>query len=179
MCEIDWPELRSWATLFIAIIGIVVAYHELKSNTNQRRTDNSFKYIDMFHENISELQIQKWEMVFQGSYDRGSKTGFSNGHRIIEYSELFSEGPFDHGAVDKMCEIFDLIAEAIENRQVEFRLVYFELGQYMEHNYKWLMTFEENENKHINNKFRQFIKLMNKSKEKRGIWSHKTISYYG
>jgi len=175
---LNCEEVRNWILLILAIAGFYVAYKGLVDNTNQRKTENSFRYVDLFYNTISKEDMELWKVVYRGSYDRGSETGFlSTNANIVEYVDLFTEGAFDKGTVDRMSEVFELIAEAIRDNKVDFRLIYFELGQFMIHNYNWLNVIQKSDKSFVDEKFGLYLKLM-KDKDRYKNWRYKTIYYY-
>ncbi len=105
MDSIDWAETRNWLYLVFLICGFWVAYNEFKSNTRQKQTENSFKYIELFYKSLKEDDIDNWTNVYWGSYDRGSVDGFSFGDEgDFKYIDVFTEGPPENGCIDRMAE---------------------------------------------------------------------------
>lgn len=54
------------------------------------------------------------------------------------FSDLFTEGPYDEGAVERMAEVFDLIGYEFRRGTIDLRSIYFQLGQLMDTVYSWL-----------------------------------------
>lgn len=141
-------EVRNWITLVLAVIGGCIAIWTYLGNQKQRRLENSFRLIVLFKESLREEDIEAWKNIFHAASEpAGAKKGYLveviDGKRVQRpLSDLFSEGPPDNGAVERMAEFFDLISSQALNETIEMRLVYFQLGQLMDTVHSWLTSID-------------------------------------
>lgn len=142
-------EVRNWLTLILAVAGGFTTIKTYLGNQKQRRLENSFRLITMFNESLHEGDLEAWiEMFHATSEPAGAEDGHFVYSAVVGFSEqrplsnLFSEGPPDNGAVERMAELFELISFEAINNTIEFRIVYFQLGQLMNTVYCWLTKID-------------------------------------
>jgi hypothetical protein len=186
MCELDWTEIRHWLTLAIATGAGIISYITYWSAQRQRRLENSFRMIKLFNDSIEGDDIARWEKVFHGAFEAAeiNTVSFyllSDEEEAIEYnfSDLFTEGPPDDGAIARMVQVFDLIGHAALNKSIDAKVVYFQLGQIMESTHLWLSTIEdEGDNKSfLQANFPAFDTMMRKYSFSRKKWPMRMYTY--
>jgi hypothetical protein len=126
-------EIRGWLTVVLSIFGFTVAYRTYLNNQKQRRLENSFKLISLFKESLQKEDIEIWKWIFISSSEpSGVKEGFFRaGHygdyfykclekrdedtdsqpfitKEFPFSDLFTEGSPDGGAIQRIAELLDL-----------------------------------------------------------------------
>jgi len=197
-------ETRLWLTLGLATAGAILAYRTYRAGARQRRLENSFKMIDLFGRVVSNRDLELWGLVFERSGEPApAKRGHfverfgGEGERCepfrrsvlppegevlhedevnTPFSDLFSEGAPDDGAVERMAEVFDLIGyEALEGT-LDLRIVYFELGQLMDTVHSWLETIPEDEAGSFFRHFPSFHKLYT-SRRIDASWTRRTHAH--
>ncbi|WP_338438745.1 hypothetical protein [Synechococcus elongatus] len=149
MLSVDiFAEIRGWLILVLSVIGGFISLRTFIENQKQRRIENSLRLVVMFKESLLENDIQEWKKMFHSTSEiAGAKKGFYviliNRQRIqLPLSNLFAEGPPDHGAIKRMAELFDLISYQMLNNKLDNRLIYFQLGQLMNTVHSWLEKIE-------------------------------------
>lgn len=141
-------EIRNWFAFILAVVGGFITIQTYLGNQKQRRLENSFRLVAMFRESLQEKDIEAWKNIFHATSEpAGAEEGYLvtaiNGKRLQRpLSDLFSEGPPDNGAVERMAEFFDLIGSEALNETIEVRLVYFQPGQLMDTTYSWLTLID-------------------------------------
>lgn len=138
-------EIREWIKFAVIFIGSAIALRTYIVFQRQRKLDNSLKLIDLFFANLEENDIEEWKNIFHASSEpSGAKNGYfhSKCGQQIPFDSLFSEGPEDNGAVDRIIQQIDLISLEILKGTVDARYVYSRIGQLMETTHKWLGTSE-------------------------------------
>ncbi|MUL35746.1 hypothetical protein [Gloeocapsopsis dulcis] len=185
--EVDITEFRNWLTFSLTFFGGYIALKTYLNNQKQRKLENSFRIILMFRKSLHEGDIQAWEKIFHATSE---SVGAERGHfveiiddesRQIPLSYLFSEGAPDNGAVGRMADLFELISSEVLNKTVEFRVVYFQLGQLMDTTYYWLRFIDnpyEEYTSFLEKHYPCFTRLYNKHQidEK---WAKRMYAYIG
>ena len=175
-------EIRNWLTLSSAIVGGSITIRSYLNTQKQRRLENSFRLLTLFKESLHEEDLDAWMWIFRATSEpAGAKDGYmclagSSEQRPL--SDLFSEGPPDNGAIERMAELFDLISFEALNNTIEFRMVYFQLGQLMNTVYLWLGKIDSfhGENAFIEENYPNFARLyQKKSIDER--WATKTYTH--
>lgn len=141
-------EIRNWLTLGLAVVGGFVTIQTYLNAQKQRRLENSFRLLKLFNELLDTEDISAWKFIFHATSEpAGAKDGYmvvviDNRFEQLPLSDLFSEGTPDNGAIERMAELFDLIAFEATKNTIEFRVVYFQLGQLMNSVHLWLTKIE-------------------------------------
>lgn len=71
-------------------------------------------------------------------------TGTKPGHFVSEdgrqtpFSALYTEGPSDTGAIDRIAQVLDLVSEQALKRTLNLRIFYRDYGQLMDTIHSWL-----------------------------------------
>ena len=172
-------EIREWIKFAVILIGSSIALRTYIISQRQRRLDNSLKLIDLFFDNLEENDIEEWKQIFHASSESsGAKPGYFNSKcgQQIPFDSLFSEGPEDNGAIDRIIQQIDLISLEILNGTVDARYVYSRIGQIMETTHKWLGS---SDNSVVHMHFPSFSKVMRKKQSKFNSWPSKTYVYCG
>lgn len=144
-------EIRNWLAFIFTAVGGFIAIRTYLSNQKQRRLENSFRLIAMFKESLHEDDIKAWRSIFQSSSEpAGAKDGYfvdlvDEQYYQRPFSDLFSEGSPDKGAIERMAEFFDLISYEALNETIDLRLIYFQIGQLMDTTYSWLEKIDSPE----------------------------------
>ena len=179
-------EIRNWFTLALAVIGGFITIRTFISNQRQRRLENIFRLITVFKESLHEEDIQAWQNIFHAcSEPAGAKEGF-----LVEYidcqrlqrplSALFSEGPPDNGAIERMAELFDLISSEAVKETIELRIVYFQLGQLMDTIHSWLRKIDNPYGKEsFLEKNYPYFDILYKKKLINRKWAKRTYTHIG
>lgn len=135
-------EIRNWLTLCLAVAGGFVTIQTYLNTQKQRRLENSFRLLELFNESLETGDIGAWKWIFHATSE---PAGVEDGYMFLggtseqrPLSDLFSEGTPDNGAIERMAELFDLISFEALNKTIEFRVIYFQLGQLMNSVHLWL-----------------------------------------
>jgi hypothetical protein len=181
-----FPEIRNWLTFIFAVVGGFIAIQTYLGNQKQRRLENSFRLVVMFRESLHEKDIEAWKNIFHATSEpSGAEKGYLV--KVIDekrlkrpLSDLFSEGSPDNGAVERMAELFDLISSEALNETIEFRLVYFQLGQLMDTTHSWLTLIDNpyGEGTFLEERYPQFDRLYKKRLIDRR-WAKRTYTHAG
>jgi hypothetical protein len=180
---IDLRDIREWISLAFIIIGGSIALRTFIINQRQRKLENSFRMIDLINRSISKEDINNWHKVFIASSELA---GANYGHFLDEkrnqrpFSDMFSEGNyFDQGAIERFCELFNLVGYEYLKGTIDLRIIYFEFGQYLSTIYDWVSSIN------VDDKHKDFMKsnysyyhrmYQNNLKAFRSL-PHKTISH--
>ncbi len=139
-------ELRGWLMLCLGVVGGAVGLLTYHRGQNQRKLENSFRMIQLFRDSISNDDFEEWiELFHAASEPAGAKHGcfVSEGGQQIPFRALYAEGPPDNGAIDRISQVFDLVAEQARKRTLDLRIFYHEYGQLMDTIHAWLSTISE------------------------------------
>ncbi|MAN53213.1 MULTISPECIES: hypothetical protein [unclassified Marinimicrobium] len=134
-------EIRGWLMLGLGVIGGVVALLTYSRGQNQRRLENSFRMIQLFRDSIPTQDFEQWIKLFHAASEpAGAKPGHfvSEDGRQIPFSALYTEGPPDDGAIDRIAQVLDLVSEQALKRTLDLRIFYHEYGQLMDTIHSWL-----------------------------------------
>lgn len=179
-------EVRNWLAFVLAVVVGFIAIQTYLGNQKQRRLENSFRLVVMFRESLHERDIEAWKNIFHATSEpAGAKKGYLveviDGKRLQRpLSDLFSEGPPDSGAVERMAEFFDLISSEALNEAIEIRLVYFQLGQLMDTTHSWLTIIDNpyGEGTFLEEHYPHFDRLYKKKLINRR-WAKRTYTHIG
>jgi hypothetical protein len=185
--QIDIAEIRSWITVMLAVTGGFIGIRQYKASQKQRRLENSFRMIDLFVRSVKEGDIDEWRGIFHGASEpSGAKPGYFNHVSDdvvyeLSFSDLFTEGPPDNGAIERMAEVFDLIGYSVKEQAIDLRVIYFELGQIMDTVHSWLATIDSQwENKSfLEAYYPHYNYLYTKLKVNEKQWPRKTYDHIG
>tara|TARA_R110000822_G_scaffold4883_8_gene20922 strand:+ start:6463 stop:7011 length:549 start_codon:yes stop_codon:yes gene_type:complete len=134
-------EIRGWLMLGLGLIGGVVALLTYARGQNQRRLENSFRMIQLFRDSIPTQDFEQWIKLFHAASEpAGAKSGHfvsEDGHQT-PFSALYTEGPPDEGAIDRIAQVLDLVSEQALKRTLDLRIFYHEYGQLMDTIHSWL-----------------------------------------
>lgn len=170
-------EIREWIKFFVLIIGGCLALRTYIVSQRQKRLDNSLKLLEIFFDNLEENDLIEWKRIFMGSSEpSGAKQGYfhSSYNQQIPFDSLFSEGPDDKGAINRIVQQLDLIAYDALKGTIDTRFIYSRLGQLMNTTYRW---FGDGEKSIIAVHYPHFNKLMKKCDNKFKGWPTKVYSY--
>jgi len=180
---IDFKDVRAWVTFAFLIIGGSIALRTFLINQRQRKLDNSFRMIDLINRSLSQDDISNWQKVFFASSE---SAGAKHGHFLDEkgnqrpFSDMFSEGNyFDQGAIERFCELFNLVGYEYKKRTIDLRIIYFEFGQYMDTVYGWVTSIDS-EVKHsdfVKVHYPSFSQMYQKNLKLFQSLPHKTIAH--
>ena len=169
-------EIREWIKFFIIIIGGAIALRTYVVSQRQRRLDNSMKLLDIFFSGLEENDLSEWKRIFMNSSEpSGVKKGyfFSKNKQEIPFSSLFSEGPDDNGAIDRIVHQIDLVSYEALRGTADVRFIYSQIGQLINTTHRWF----GGEKSLISEHFPHFDKLVAKYKKKSSNWPRKVYSY--
>ena len=178
-------EIRNWLTLCLAVAGGFITIQTYLNTQKQRRLENSFRLLKLFNESLHEGDLEAWIEMFHATSE---PTGVTDGYFVYSpvvgaleersLSDLFSEGPPDNGAIERMTELFDLISFEALNNTIDFRVVYFQLGQLMDSVYMWLTKVESlyEKGSFVENNYPNFARLY-KEKLIDKEWATKTYTH--
>ena len=139
-------EIRNWIALAAAILGGLIALKAFVMGQRQRRLENTLSLIEMFYKSRDPGDIDEWKRIFWASSEpSGAEPGhfvqvFDGETEQTPYEYLFSEGPPDNGAIGRMVEFFDFVAQQAMEKSIDLRVLYFELGQLMDSTHQWVLT---------------------------------------
>ena len=186
MCEMS-AEIRNWLTFILAILVGSITIRTYLDTQKQRRLENSFRLLKLFNESLHEGDLEAWIEMFHATSE---PTGVTDGYFVYSpvvdsfeqrpLSDLFSEGTPDNGAIERMAELFELISFEALNNTIEFRIVYFKLGQLMDNVHLWLTKIDslDGEDSFIKECYPNFANLY-KKKVIDERWSTKTYTHIG
>ena len=172
--------IREWISFCFLIVGGSIALRTYVINQRQRRLENSFRLINFFKESLQENDIEEWRKMFYAVFDA------KDGHYVSEekgeqpLSDLFDVPPPDNGATARMAEQFELLSQEILVNTVNLKLVYFELGQFMNYVHQWLKSIDNSDRKKpfIEEYFQNFDKMYKRNSKKFEKWSYKSYASY-
>lgn len=170
-------EIREWVKFALIIVGLIIALRTYIVSQRQRRLENSLKLIELFFNNLQEGDIASWKQLFiNSSESSGSGRGgyISDNGNDMPFSDLFSEGPDDGGALERIAEQIDLISYEILQKSIDARVIYSQLGQLFHGTYGWL---KEIDSSFLPDYYPSFYKIMNKYKHSFSKWPCKTFSH--
>jgi len=175
-------EIREWVQFISLLIGGTITIQTYRGNQRQRRLENSLRLIKLFQKSLQQGDIEEWRKIFLGSSE---PTGVRPGHFLDSqnqerpFTDLFSEGASDNGAIERIAEQFELISYEVLDKTLDLRLLYFHLGQLMDTTYEWLQMVENplNSSSFISEYFPYFDKMYRKNQEKFKNWSRKTYAH--
>ncbi len=170
-------EIREWTKFVVIIIGSIIALRTYLLSQKQRRLENSLKLIEIFKDNLQENDINEWKKVFINSSEpSGAKNNhfYSKDSQQLPFSSLFSEGPDDNGATERIIEQIDLISYEIIQGTIDVRIIYSRIGQLMNSTYLW---FGKNEASLISTHYPYFNKVMKKHSSNFKKWPTKTYTH--
>lgn len=191
--DINWIEIIEMLKSLVIIVGGVIGLYTYRNQQKQRRIDNSFKTLEHFAKNINQEDIETWEEIVRRSYEScGAELGYfvtydkNEKIELVSFSTLFAtEGKrlyvpdFTQGnsafyidAIRRMAEQFNLIGYQYISKNIDFNIIYFELGQLMDNIYNWIDKIDDLEHKNFVTKqwFPYFIKMYkNTAKERENL----------
>ena len=176
-------EFRDWITFLFVIIGGSLALRTYIVNQRQRKLDNSLRLLERFWSAIDTEDLGSWEDIFRASSDCA---GATEGNYVSASSEqsslssLFSEGPADQGATDRIAQELNIICQEILENTVNPRIIYHELGQLIDVIFGWLSVIDKQNHEMPNllgDHFKAFDKVCKKYRKKFKKWYHKIIVY--
>ena len=170
-------EIREWIKFSFIVIGGLLALRTYIISQRQRRLENSLKLVDIFFSNLEPDDLKEWRRIFINSSEpSGAKKGFffSRSNQQIPFEDLFSEGPDDNGAIDRIVQQLDLISYEALKGTVDVKFIYSRLGQLMNTTYSWFSGEKESI---IAVHYPHFNKLMRKYSNKFKKWPTKVYSY--
>ncbi|MBX7148734.1 hypothetical protein K1X76_06570 [bacterium] len=159
---------QDWLKTSLLIIGAIIAYKTYVTAQGQRKLENSLKLIDLFYSSLKKEDIEEWKKIFQGSSE---SSGASHGHFMhaegmdiheLPFSSLFAEGPIDQGATDRMAQILNLIASEILDGKCDQKIIYYELGQFINSISNWLEVIPDEFNLNFLEKNFSYLYKINK-----------------
>lgn len=142
-------EVRGWTLLLFAVVGGVITLLAYRQNQKQRRLENSFRFLGLFKEMISDADRTAWIELFHSTSDpAGAPIGFfvsmeDEAEQEISLDLLFAEGPPDQGAIQRMTEFFEMIALEDKDHTINLRVAYYHLGHYMDKIREWILSFPD------------------------------------
>ena len=132
-----------------AVVGGVVTLLAYRHNQKQRRLENSFRFLGLFKEMISDADRAAWIDLFHATSE---PSGARNGYLVsmekkvrqeVPLDSLFAEGPPDKGAVQRMMEFFEMIALEEDDHTINLRVLYYHIGHYMDTIREWILSFPD------------------------------------
>ena len=174
---VNFEELRNWVSFAFLIIGGTIAIRAFILNQRQRKLENSFRLIELCKNSLSDNDRLSWHQIFIASSEpAGAKPGhFVDENKVqIPFSQLFSEGEFiAQGAIERYCELFDLIGYEYLRGTVDIRPFYFEFGQYLVSIHYWVSSIDDG--RFIKSHYPYFYELFETNKAKFHKLPHKTV----
>ncbi|WP_281223598.1 hypothetical protein [Photobacterium sanguinicancri] len=161
-------------TLIIGI-GSIVALKTYIAGQRQRKLENSLKMLDLFHSNLRDEDIERWVSIFQSSSEpAGAKPKhFINAQgQQTPLSYLFSEGPEDLGATDRITDQLNLLCHHMLKGTLDISVIYSNIGQLMSTIYFWYKDGD-----FLKNHYPDFEKFMRKKQRSLKKIPTKTICY--
>lgn len=148
MIEINWSEFREWSELALACTGGAIALITYRQSVKQQRIDNAMKMTQWFHSFNDQEALDCWFDLLHSSCDsagagRGCYLDKVWGSRPLdEYFEITSP---DGGKINKMTDCFEVICYEINQKTIDARFVWFEIGQLLSAVYSWLQAMKIHE----------------------------------
>mgnify|MGYP003644496619 CR=1 FL=1 len=167
-------EIREWVTLLLVVGGVLIAWRTYRASLRQQRLENSFKMLDIFESNLRDDDLEKWMEIFRGSSEgtRITPGNFYFGGSEFRFTDLFSEGPPDDGAVSRILDQLELICLEANAKTVELRVIYSHIGQVMRHVYGMI---KDDPNSSFSFTCPNFLKVMKSEQKMFHMWSTRTI----
>lgn len=175
-------EIRNWVTLTLAVVGGFITLRSYIRSQQQRRLENGLRMVALFFDSLQPNDLERWQEVFHASSEAA---GAKHGHFVVHsgvqniqrpFLDLFSEGPSDDGAVERMAELFDLIAGEVKAGSVDLRVVYFQLGQLMGTVYHWLATMDGEDGRGMLGSLYPNLQWLFQSGRIKNHWSSRTYT---
>jgi len=141
METLDITELRGWLTLLLGMIAGSIALLTYSRGQNQRRLENSFRMIQLFRDSVPSEDFDQWVKMFHAASE---PAGAQHGCFVLDdgaqvpFAALYTEGPPDNGAIDRISQVLDLVAEQALKGTLDLRIFYHEYGQLMDTIHYWL-----------------------------------------
>ena len=176
----SFEELRNWVSFLFLIVGGGIAIRTFILNQRQRKLENSFRLVDLCKQTLTQDDLIGWHTIHvKSSEQAGAKTGFfvDEKKKQIPFSDLFGAGEFlAQGAIERICELFNLVGYEYLNGTVDIRLFYFEYGQYMSTTYYWVSNVDGNTD-FVKLHYPYFHKMYIKNEKRFRALPYKTISH--
>lgn len=138
-------EIRNWLLLFTAMIGSFIAINTFIKNLQQRKIENTYRYLDFIRAHITDTHINRFVELFHAN--NPIVTSFDEFHfpdgRKESVVDMFSEGGCGNGEIHNMIELFNLISPQLIKEQINVDLVWYEYGQMMDKFYGWTKQLEK------------------------------------
>ncbi len=199
LMDIKWIELIEFIKSLVIIFGGVIGLYTYLNQQNQRRIDNSFKTLEYFAKNISKTDIGTWEEIVSKSYEgTGAKPGYfivfgkekkrkqvplstlfyTEGKRLIIYDSSQENSILYVDAIRRITEQLNIIGYQYISKNIDFKIIYFELGQLIDIIYAWIDTINDPEHKNFVTEewFPDFIKMYNNTVKQREKLPKKTFT---
>lgn len=176
----------------IAVISsFVIACFTLRNQINQNRINNAYALINRFHQMAKSEDIELLRQIVLSSYEgTGANSGYfvsfdeqNNIYQNPIWSLFIQEGrgclikgklttneekirDIELGGVRNLAELLELIAYEIVQGQVEFRIVYYEIGEIINTINRFIEVSSENDNaikeEDIKRRFKNLRKIQRK-----------------
>ncbi len=142
----DLKDMREWISFILLVIGGSIALRTFILNQRQRKLENSFRLIELFNRSLRDDDLSNWHKIFITSSELA---GAKYGHFLDEkknqrpFADLFSEGNYhDQGAIERICELFNLVGYEYLRGTIDLRVIYFEFGQLLHTVHDWVSSIE-------------------------------------
>jgi hypothetical protein len=175
---IDFEIVRNWVSFIFFVAGGTIAIRTYVLNQRQRKLENSFRLIELCKNSLSNEDLMSWHLIHVASSEQaGAKHGFFvEKEEQIPFSELFTPNIIAQGAIERFCELFNLVCYEYLKGTVDIRLFYFEYGQYMNITYYWVSNVNNN-TEFVKSNYPYFYKTFRKKEDQFLKLPHKTISH--
>ena len=139
--------------VFGSVVGLTTISGYLKQN-QQRKIDNSYRIVEDFFKKITEKHLSIWKNIYINSTEScGARDGSfvlidENGNKqLISISNLFlregSGSIYDHGSVREIAEFLNFVSYHVLKGKVDFNIIYYELGQFLETVHWWILQIDD------------------------------------
>lgn len=178
----------------LILSGVIAAFWNYYSQLQQREIENAFAMTERFYKSISPADLDRWVMV-----DRNSRESFgadigefvvfrdcdeqqkipiellflSEGKGYVAYAAKFNPedevGDLDFSAIKRIAEQLEIMSYEMLKGQIEFRIIYYELGDVMDTLYRYLelmVSKTENGYLEIDERFDNFMQVYKNNQSK-------------
>lgn len=185
--NVDWEEVRAWITLGAVVLAGVIAFRQYLAAQRQRKWENGFRLIRLFWESLEPDDMERWRDLFHASSEPAGAAPCrfvwideQGTLHQIGFEALFTEGPHDMGATERMADSLEIISRAIIEKTADAELIYHQIGQLMDTVHDWVACVKSSEGTSLlEERYPSFYRLYRNGHIDTEKWHRRTFAHVG
>ena len=139
--SISLYNIKEWLPFAFILLGLLLALIAFRNKSEKKHDQQSLALLQDFAASLHEHDLEHWKELQHGTR---AAAAVPPGHfmnrlgKVVPLVSLWSAGSDEHTAIQRMAESLEKTSADMLAREVDLKLMWFEIGQLLETMHGWL-----------------------------------------